>query len=950
MSQDSVVKLNRPAANDLEGELAKRLTVHRDRLWDEPASNPVWQLACDLSHWLESGEIDRAALFGLTDELFERSLADRAGWLRAALGVEDHAASPARLTAQIEASANGAFEDFAARWSRERLGCVFTAHPTFLLNDSDTARLVAAATGAQAPAPGADAGFARASISLEREHALALAAIGNADAALRTTLKQILATAQNRFPDRWRDLRPAPFAISTWVGYDLDGRTDIEWTDCLRFRLGEKRLRLGDYCGAMEGIVARAGDGPIAAALQDIAADLTAALDHTDRAIALFGKVADGPDALSAAANWLSDEAPGRLISLTDIIDRLTACLAEVEDDALALEIALLRAEMRIFSLGAARLHFRLNTTQVHNAIRRRLQVNDDDDLTGRSARALLNKMTKEVSPVTVNFAALAVETTTAVRQFLTITQILKHIDADADIRLLIAECEQPVTVLAAVYFARLFGVDGKVDVSPLFETPAALENSARFFDVLFSQSAYRNAARLRNRIAIQTGFSDAGRFVGQIPAALTIERLQGRLARFAEKHGLNDVEILIFNTHGESMGRGGHPRSIDCRIRHVFSEWADRQFAERGMTVHHEVSFQGGDGYLWFGSEALALSVFCRVLESGGDAAGDDAPDPFYEEVDASLDFFRRIKRFQEELFHEPFYGRALSAIGMSLLPPTGSRKTRRQFEVAGDQSHGMSRVRAIPHNAILQQLGYPVNVVGGIGTAIQAERDRFVDLCGRSTRARSLISLVAESRRLASLKTLRAYGNLFDGAYWATRPYGGRESELLQACRYLADLLEGDDRFGATKKLATRLRIDELMLRQFLDELGEGWVADFSDERNLLAMLHATRIALIQHIFLLVARIPRFSERNDISREDIMELVFELRIPEAVESLRIAYPCDPMRLEDFDMAESSEYPDEAAPNYAEINARLIDPMEQTYAYILKISSAIANAFRAHG
>ena len=77
----------------------------------------------------------------------------------------------------------------------------------------------------------------------------------------------------------------------------------------------------------------------------------------------------------------------------------------------------------------------------------------------------------------------------------------------------------------------------------------------------------YRKYVRKRGRIAIQTGFSDAGRFVGQIPAALAIERLHGRLARIMAKHDLEDVSALIFNTHGESMGRGAHPNSIEDRL-----------------------------------------------------------------------------------------------------------------------------------------------------------------------------------------------------------------------------------------------------------------------------------------------------------------------------------------------------------------------------------------------
>ena len=126
-----------------------------------------------------------------------------------------------------------------------------------------------------------------------------------------------------------------------------------------------------------------------------------------------------------------------------------------------------------------------------------------------------------EVKPLESNFAALAIEASTAIRQFLAMAQILQHIDADQPIRMLIAECEEPATVLAALYFAKLFGIEDKVDVSPLFETEQALEHGGRFLEALLAEEAYRDYARKRGRVAIQTGFSDAGRFVGQVPASL---------------------------------------------------------------------------------------------------------------------------------------------------------------------------------------------------------------------------------------------------------------------------------------------------------------------------------------------------------------------------------------------------------------------------------------------
>ena len=74
--------------------------------------------------------------------------------------------------------------------------------------------------------------------------------------------------------------------------------------------------------------------------------------------------------------------------------------------------------------------------------------------------------------------------------------------------------------------------------------------------------------------------------------------------------NGLSDVAALIFNTHGESMGRGAHPSSFADRIEWPLSPWARRRFARAGIALEPEVSFQGGDGYLFFGTPELALAT----------------------------------------------------------------------------------------------------------------------------------------------------------------------------------------------------------------------------------------------------------------------------------------------------------------------------------------------------
>ena len=65
---------------------------------------------------------------------------------------------------------------------------------------------------------------------------------------------------------------------------------------------------------------------------------------------------------------------------------------------------------------------------------------------------------------------------------------------------------------------------------------------------------------RAQRRFCVQLGFSDSGRYIGQPAASLAIERFKLRLIRLWEARGLQDTQLLIFDTHGESIGRGAHP------------------------------------------------------------------------------------------------------------------------------------------------------------------------------------------------------------------------------------------------------------------------------------------------------------------------------------------------------------------------------------------------------
>ncbi|MCW1381472.1 phosphoenolpyruvate carboxylase [Novosphingobium sp. KCTC 2891] len=921
--------------------LRDRLRKLHERTAETPLFNPVFQLSHDLSRQIESGAMGLDEVESLVAELECEALQSRAARLRRLVAPTDAPDNLARITALLHEE--DGFSEFRTRWEKPLLHAVFTAHPTFLLTpvQSDAVATAAladdplAATVCTVPSAGPP-------ITLDFEHAEVCDAIERAAAARDRINAALLSHARHRWPGRWLDFRPLPFRFASWVGYDMDGRTDIGWHTSISYRLAEKARRLASYGAQLAAIEPG----------HELVEVLEAAQAHAAEMADVFSVPLDATDALATAANRLTADDPAKLLSLTPLIARLEADAHAAEGDA-AIGLATLAGAMRADGLGMGWIHFRVNASQLHNALRRRIDPDGTLDLSSKSAISRLRELLAEVKPLRVNFAALAIETSTAMRQFLAMAQILHHIDADAPIRMLIAECEQPQTVLAALYFARLFGIEGKVDVSPLFETETALEHGGRFLEALLSEESYRAYARQRGRVSIQTGFSDAGRFMGQLPAALAIERLQGRLAEAMKANGLTDVAALIFNTHGESMGRGAHPSGFVDRLTWPLSRWARGRFATAGIAIEAEASFQGGDGYLFFRNDDLALATLTRIAEAEAALAGAGGSDPFYDRTDLSLDFYRSIRRVQREHLESATYARAVTAFGLGLLKVTGSRVSRRQSDIGADRTMSLRQIRAIPHNAILQQIGYPVNVVAGAGSAAGDEMEAIAELLGHSARGSQLVRLLRAANGLASIKTVAAHGELFNSAYWASRPYRGTETGLETGCLALAEYLTKDDRAGVFRRLVSRLRVDWMKLHRLLALTAGGSTERdpvVDAERRNIGLLQSVRLALLMHMFLRAVQVPPFARSNDVSRDDVLEMVLSLRVEDALAQLRRAYPVVEPGIADFAVNEPTDFPDHRGEDYGAIRARFIDPIERAHALNLRIAVAIANYFGAHG
>ena len=933
-------KLSLETAQDYLREQAARIDV-------DPMTNSVFALAQTLFRQIEAGDAKLSDLSKLADEVHLDLIEERADRFRAQHSGGKAKSAREDLIADLDALAAKGLDAFRSAVEQPTGGIVFTGHPTFALSrplrnalaDHVVSPTKTSRTALMRQIRTDSRGWNQA-ISLKGEHDEVQAAIAHAATAQLAYAEAVITVARKAFPDAWRSLNIYLPTLASWVGYDLDGRTDIHWSQSLTFRLAEKASQLGRYAEQLEAMSGSQKIGPLAKLTQR----LKAAADETAKHADLFAADLTDPDNLVPAANALTAHSSRTLLDADEIISVLDGVLPKA-DDQLAANLMALRAQVQALQLGTARIHLRVNAAQVRTVINRDLGLQTEDRELGRLALAELAQKARKSKPVPVNFADLFLEQSTARRQFMMCAQILKHIDAGSVIRFLIAESENPATVMGALYLARQYGVDDKLDISPLFETPEALETGGRFIERLLEEPEFLDYVKQRGYLSIQLGFSDAGRFIGQVAADMAIERIHNLIARALAAKGA-DVDLLIFNTHGESMGRGAWPGTFEQRFDHLLTPWTRAGARARGLQLRHEVSFQGGDGFLHFANPTLAeatMSAWCRHTLSD---PGDTSQDPFYTRTDLVWDFYRSLRGWHENLFDNADYGRLLGAFSSALTVKAGSRPKRRAAGPVGPRS-----LRAISHNATLQQLGIPVNTAAGIGSSLQREMERLVELIDASPRMRGLILLALNARVLTSLPALRAYAGVYDPSVWIAHAKLA-ENDKASAYRGVYYTLRNTETAHSMNQIANYLTVDLGKFDRLIAQLNDAPSIEERHEGRLdIHVLHAVRQALIMRAFTIVGGLPRLSERHDASTRDLVEMVAELRIREAVELLCEIFPRS--RDQDTPLKALTEPGSEArvaSYGYDRIHKDIITPLDDIDRTLHGISLAIAHAYGAFG
>ena len=922
--------MNNKSIISLIKELKTFLKEKRKLSYEDPSINPVSSLAHLLSRKFVNNEIDLIKINSIIENLSNELIVQRAFNLNKSYGLKIKKVV-SKITKENKLLT---FRDFKKFWSSNRVGSVFTAHPTFNLNNDAWNNIV-----------NADALIKKRKkfpnikhrsinkIDLDDEHKAAINAIDNFWNVVNELNKEVLNLGQKKWPSEFKIFLPSVINCASWVGYDLDGRADINWIDSFTFRLKEKSLMLEKLERQIKNLF-KYKDENIHKELELILKKINFLKLNASEIISLIKS-----NNLNDLKNF--DEKLEKLRDQSNskyFVQKLLKQAKLTKNKNLSNELLIIASEISNKGFGIGEIHLRFNALQLHNALKGVMDIS----IASASVRTDLNRLSKLIDDVKyqeINFQDIDKEPTTAKRQLMLASLILKYIDNSVPIRLLIAECDHPATILSALYFAKKYGINNSLDISPLFETANSIERGARILEQVLDCKPFIKNIQNRKRICIQTGFSDAGRFMGQITSSLAVERLQVKLSEvFKEKINKN-IEVIIFNTHGESLGRGGHPDGILERNQYIFSAFARDSFRKKGFSFKHETSFQGGDGFLRFGNKSIAEETISSVLisELVNKNYNDD---PFYKETDFALDFFITLKNWHEKLYINPDYWQLLDLFSNNLIVPSGSRTNKRSTDFSNIRKDP-SQIRAISHNAILQQYGYLAHIAGGLGTAVNVDIEKFEYLKKYSKRFQQLLRVGFVAKKLSSLNTPLAYTLILDPSYWVGRSYSNSEKKMRYAFRKLSKALENDNRSESVKRLVTMLRDDALDFHSIVsNELN---LHPENEERTSLDLLQSLRISLMSHTLLLTSQIPSFSARDNLSPEILISSALKMDLVNVINQIKIAFP----RAKNSNVKQS---PKNLNDNYKIIQKKFIEPISKCNDLILEIGVLISHAFNAHG
>jgi len=967
--------------------LQKDLDKIRSGAEKDPFSNSITMLALDISRRLEKNLLNYSALEALIQRLAVGSLGFRADRLKNYMGSvseEENSKSIHKIIKSLAFRKNQkiSFNEFNKKLQKETFGIVLTAHPTFGMTHQIMINLAKLATNKNEKGKKISDSELKSiikdifkteqkpekNISLDFEHELSIIALKNLQYALGSFFKIVVNVTKEIFPNEYFDIMPQIFRLHTWVGYDVDGRGDISWSNTFSKRLKVKLEQLLEYEKSVKEILKNSKDKELTKKVNSFYKLISESVSINKKTLKYFSdpKLLDNVNDVKYISNFLFNNKDKLITNENFLIEKIDDIIDSIKfkkiknyqrliDGLVVLKIAL-----KNFGLGLGRTQVRLNANQLNNAISKEIDLkgDPDDPSNKRTYLQVISRLIENVNPVKINFGSILEENMNARRYFMVIKQMFKYIDENQAIRFLIAECDYALTVMTALYFSKLFGVDEKIDISPLFETEKGLSTGHEVISSLLKNVHYKKYVIKRKKLSVQTGYSDAGRYLGQSAAVLSIENLQRKIAKILSDNNLPNVKLLVFNTHGESIGRGGHPVSLLDRLSYVNCPFTRKKLKEWNINLVQEISFQGGDGYQYFMNHDLAFASIARILDFCFNNNDLETNDSLYDSADFGIEFVNTIKQFNTDIMDDPNYAALLNVFSVNLTHSTGSRAVKRFVDGSSKTLvYHPSQTRAIPQNNILQQLGMLANSLGGVGKFLRKNPKQFHKYYKTSNRFRRIMDMIKYAFAFSDIEVLKAYVDCYDPGMWLSWSTRTADSNRSENMKEVANLLEKFDVHWRFNKVYRTLHQEYMEIRNWIlgrknrgrIAVGRGRVVE-KEIRDELLLMHGIRVSIIHEIFLLSVRVPKFSDQAGTSRDEIIAKLIRFDILDAVEILRKIFPVKKVNTSYSGFGEPSNYLSEQNVDYSKEEKNIFRQLEALYECARRVSTGISHFIGAVG
>ncbi len=272
------------------------------------------------------------------------------------------------------------------------------------------------------------------------------------------------------------------------------------------------------------------------------------------------------------------------------------------------------------------------------------------------------------------------------------------------------------LSVVLLAQWGELHNKRGEVplDISPLLETVADLQNGPAILKSLLSSDLYRkHLQRRENRQMVMIGYSDSNKDGGLASARWALQNAQEVIVKAAEAQ---DIELTLFHGRGGTVSRGGSkthvavlgapPGTVNGRLR----------VTEQGEIINEKYGLRG-----------IALRTLEQMTGSVALATamprhrGNDQPE-WHSMMDVIANESRRVYReliYETPNFYE--YFRRATPIDLIERMRIGSRPSARR------RQSGIEDLRAIPWVFSWTQARFVLPGWYGIGSGLKKAIDEF-------------------------------------------------------------------------------------------------------------------------------------------------------------------------------------------------------------------------------